>query len=340
MDNGLVVLKLQELGLKVTHNNLKTNRWTDVKHLDGHTYGYIINTNKNICSWTRRGTDEKGCFVLDAKPFTLPYKSFKQQLHQEHKKEQQAYFDKATDLAKYYFGLQDVGSSTPYLDRKRVRKYNCKSDVEGNVIIPLRILVQDKNGLTNAYIKTIQTIKPDGSKLLAKGGQKKGAMGLLNIAKQLLPKPCNKAKMDEFTGEIIVAEGYATAATIAQLTNYLTIMAIDAGNIKEVVKQVRLAYPKARIIIAADNDLKLKETSKDSNQWVWSNVGVEAAVSCQIDYMCEVVIPDFSYVENMGLKINKKLTDWNDLATESGFSIAAKIFFMQSLVSIEQKVRV
>ena len=117
-------------------------------------------------------------------------------------------------------------------------------------------------------------------------------------------------------------------------------MAIDAGNIKEVVKQVRLAYPKARIIIAADNDLKLKETSKNSNKWVWSNVGVEAAVSCQIDYMCEVVIPDFSYVKNMGLTINKKLTDWNDLATESGFSIAAKIFFMQSLVSIEQKIRV
>ncbi len=324
MNNGFIVLKLQELGLKVEHSNLRINRWTDVKHLDGHTYGYIVNTNKNICSWIRRGTDEKGCFGLDSKPFQISIKSYRQQLRKEYFREQKAYFDKAIDLAKYYFELDDIGTTTPYLEYKKVPKYNCKTDRNGNVIIPLRILVQDKNGHTNAYIKTIQTIRYDGTKLLAKGGQKKGAMGLINFKTSLLPKPENKHRMDTFTGEIVVAEGYATAATIAKLTNYQCVMAADAGNMKVVVKQIRLAYPKARIIIAADNDLKLRETKENSGKWIWSNTGVEAAITVQQEFNCLVAIPEFNDVNS-----KNKLTDWNDLLIHAGTTRTAKMFFKQ-----------
>lgn len=325
MNSGFAVLKLQELGLKV--DKIRVNRWTDVKHYDGHTYGYIINTNKNICSWIRRGTDEKGSFGLDEKPFNIPYKTLKYQMIQEKHKEQKEYFNKAADLAKYYFNLEDIGTSTPYLTKKKVGKYGCKTDKDGNIVIPLRILVRSNDGYTNAYIKTIQTIKPDGTKLLSAGGQKKGAMGLINFKKGLIPRPENKEHMDKFTGEIVIAEGYATAATIAKLTNYPCVMAIDAGNMLEVAKQIILAYPKARIIIAADNDLKLRETIKGNNKWVWSNTGVEAAINVQQNLNCYIAIPDFNYVKNIRLTDNEKLTDWNDFINKVGTSITTKIFF-------------
>lgn len=324
MDNGLIVLRLQEIGLQVTHSNLRLNRWTDVKHFDGHTYGYIVNIHKNICSWIRRGTDEKGCFSLDSKPFSIPYKTFTKELQQEKRKEQKAYFDKATDLAAQYFDLVDIGTTTPYLEKKRVQKFNCKTDRNGDVIIPLRILVRDKIGYTNSYIKTLQTIKYDGTKLLSKGGQKKGAMGLLNFPKSLLPKPDNKNKMDNFNGDIIIAEGYATAATLAQLTGYLSVMAIDAGNFNPVVQQIRLAYPKARIIISADNDIKLKESTPNSSKWVWSNTGVEAAISTQQSVECNIALPDFR-----GIKSTDKLTDWNDYFIKFGKLETIKHFFSQ-----------
>lgn len=322
MHNGLVVLKLQEIGLQVTHANLKLNRWTDIKHIDGHTYGYIVNVNKNICSWIRRGTDEKGCFNLSSYPFSISRKNFISQLRQASRKAQEEYFNKATDLAKYYFELDDIGVTTPYLDKKKVKKFNCKTDSNGNIIIPLRILVRDKLGLTNSYIKTLQTIRYDGTKLLSKGGQKIGAMGLLNIPKSLLPKPENRNRMESFKGDIIIAEGYATAATLAQLTNQISIMAVDAGNIKNVITQVRLAYPKARIIIAADNDIKLKEDIQ-KGKFVWSNTGVEAALNIQNEINCNIAIPNFEELNA------DKLTDWNDYFIKFGRLATIKHFFSQ-----------
>lgn len=324
MDNNFIIYKLQEIGLKVTQANLKLNRWTDVKHVDGHTYGYIVNTTKNICNWLRRGTDEKGYFFLSDKPqplFNLSNKDFRKQLFAEEVKTKKAYFDKATDLAKYYFELTDFASSSPYLDKKHVAKYNCKIDKNMDVIIPLRILLRDIEGNTRSFIKTIQTIKPNGTKLLAKGGQKKGAMSFINFKASLLPAPKNKSKMDDFSSYIVIAEGYATAATIAKLTGYMCVMAVDAGNLLEVTRQIKLSYPKAKIVIAADNDLKLKETQKDSGKWLWSNTGVEAAISCQNEVDCQIVIPFFD-----GLDPAKNLTDWNDLMFTFGSVNASKQF--------------
>lgn len=326
MDNGLIILKLQELGLKVTHANLKLNRWTDVKHLDGHTYGYIVNVDKNICNWLRRGTEEKGFFVLSDNTKLKPFfprsnKELIKQLREDKHKENKAYFDKAHDLAKFYFELEDIGTSTPYLDVKQVLKYNCKIDKHSNLIIPLRILVRDANGNTNSYIKTIQTIKPDGTKLLAKGGQKKGAMSFINFKSSLLPSPKNKSNMDSYTGSIVIAEGYATAATIAKLSNLMCVMAVDAGNLKDVALQIRLCYPKAKIVIAADNDLKLRETQKDSGKWLWSNTGVEAAIACQSELDCTIAIPYFDELET-----SKNMTDWNDYMNHFGRINASKQF--------------
>jgi putative DNA primase/helicase len=53
---------------------------------------------------------------------------------------------------------------------------------------------------------------------------------------------------------LMIAEGYATAATVHEATGNRVYVAFDRTNLKAVALTVRKLHPKARIIIAADND--------------------------------------------------------------------------------------
>jgi putative DNA primase/helicase len=338
MDTPKIIDNLQAIGLKVTLANLRINRWTDVKHLDGHTYGYFVNTTINICSWLRRGTDIKGSFKLDT---TLKLNNYqiKKQVIQKEIEEKQAYFKKSLELATAYFAIEDTTKKCDYLERKKVNKLGCKIDSTGALVIPLRLILHGDNGVCKSYIRTIQTIENDGLKKFAFGGQKKGTMHLLNFPKKLLPSPENYENMQKYGGRILISEGYATAATMAMATGEYSIMAVDAGNLIEVVKSIFRSYPNAKIIICADNDLKLKETSKNSGKFIWSNTGVEAAIRCQDEYDVGIAIPDFSYLQNK-VSADKLacLTDWNDLANAGGYSLVTSSFLKQVLKPIRLEV--
>jgi phage/plasmid primase-like uncharacterized protein len=126
---------------------------------------------------------------------------------------------------------------------------------------------------------------------------------------------------------------------MAMATGEYSIMAVDAGNLIEVVKSIFRSYPNAKIIICADNDLKLKETSKNSGKFIWSNTGVEAAIRCQDEYDVGIAIPDFSYLQNK-VSADKLacLTDWNDLANAGGYSLVTSSFLKQVLKPIRLEV--
>ena len=53
---------------------------------------------------------------------------------------------------------------------------------------------------------------------------------------------------------IVIAEGYATARSIAESITYCVIAAMSACNLKNVVEKISEQLPDSRIIIAADND--------------------------------------------------------------------------------------
>ena len=62
---------------------------------------------------------------------------------------------------------------------------------------------------------------------------------------------------DMSAGTFIIAEGFATGATIHEATGYPVVVAFDCGRLATVGKAVRAKHPKATIVIAADDDAHL-----------------------------------------------------------------------------------
>ncbi|MGX6610832.1 DUF927 domain-containing protein [Enterobacter kobei] len=144
-----------------------------------------------------------------------------------------------TELARHLKSLP-MAAQHPYLLKKQVSDNGLLMDGSA-LIIPIHYYGGE---FVNA-----QRIWPDGSKRFFKDCGKKGA--------------CHVIQGDDTT--ILIAEGYATAASCFDATGYKSVMAIDCGNIYSVAESVR-SHTKAPIVIIADND-KYKE----------KNAGVEAA---------------------------------------------------------------
>ena len=93
--------------------------------------------------------------------------------------------------------------------------------------------------------RNIQRIYPDGSKFFLKGGEVKGNFAL-----------CGKLFS---TGKLFICEGYATAATIHDITGECAAAAMNANNLMAVALKIATHAPaEIEIIIAADNDHKTK----------------------------------------------------------------------------------
>ena len=55
-----------------------------------------------------------------------------------------------------------------------------------------------------------------------------------------------------------MCEGYATGATLHQLTGQCVVIAFDAGNLTPVGQAIRTRYPESELVFAADNDVGVK----------------------------------------------------------------------------------
>lgn len=178
---------------------------------------------------------------------------------------------KAANTATQIWESATAASEHDYLKTKGVQPHGLKvctahtSNIQqGALIVPLY-----KNG----QLVTVQGIDADGGKQLLKGGEAKGACFVIDGATPA-----------------IVCEGYATAASVHEITGRKVYVAISAGNIKEVVK----ACPDIDLV-AADNDQ--------------SNVGENAAKATGLAYA-----------------MPPEAGDWNDYAQKHGLEAARAAF--------------
>ncbi|MCA0944525.1 AAA family ATPase [Salipiger pacificus] len=135
-----------------------------------------------------------------------------------------------------------------------------------------------------------QAIGPDGTKRFVKGAAKQGSHYWIE---------------GDLKDVVFVAEGFATAATIREVTGRSCVVAWDAGNLPTVAAIVR-QQTDAKMVIAADMD-----------QWKpdKGNAGLrKAREAADAAGNAIVAVPQFALIGN-------RPTDWNDLAQNEGLDV-------------------
>lgn len=71
--------------------------------------------------------------------------------------------------------------------------------------------------------------------------------------------------MGKKSDKILIAEGFATAATLHECTGLQCFVAFDAGNLTPVARVVRSKRPLADIVICGDSDISFKGQEAANN---------------------------------------------------------------------------
>lgn len=244
--------------------------------------GWIRNwrTGEHI-TWcfNRDRLDDEGKSYFDNKKYEEAIKKAKeiQENALEIIKQQQL---KAADLANTHFSaMPPAPDDFPYLKRKNVPCYGLRwrPDLK-RLAVPLRNITGN--------IQSVQWIHEDGTKRFFEGTSTKAAFFSIGI---------DLLSYEQYENiPILIGEGYATMATVFELTGYPCVAAMTCGNLEAVAEAVKGKYTKQPIIFLADND-HLTE----------GNPGISHAVKANEKLKLNGVIsPKFKKTE--------KGSDWND----------------------------
>lgn len=167
------------------------------------------------------------------------------------------------------------GEGNPYLLRKNVAPYGTRCEGD-NLLVP----IYDRHGL----IMSLQSIAPDGSKLFHAGAPVRGGAFTLG---------------DATDGPLVIAEGFATGATIQAATGFQVIVGFSKGALVSTAAAARRRFPDRLLIVAADSN------------------GVEAAAEAAENVDGKLVEPDLRGAEG---------SDFNDQAGHYGLEDVAQTF--------------
>jgi len=176
----------------------------------------------------------------------------------------------AAEVAATMWAMATEGAH-PYLERKKIQAHGCRV-LRNLLLVPF----YDSSG----KLTTVQMIYPgkSGHKMLLTKGRIKGC--------------CSPIQGSET--RIYICEGFATGATIHELTGCKVLVAYSTSNLLHVAKEAKDKWPEATIVIAADNDHATP-----------GNPGIKAATAAANAIGAEVAIPECP-----------PGTDFNDMAVE------------------------
>lgn len=164
---------------------------------------------------------------------------------------------------------------------------------KGDMLIP--IISLDKKFMS------YQRIRKNGTKLLCADGVKSGGFYPIGAWNSTMR-------------QVILAEGYATGATLYESTGITVMVCFDVGNVTTLAKMLKEKFPELDVIIATDFDL-------EKNQ-----AGLLTALRINQELGYKVVFP-IAVVDG---------SDWNDLQHESDQDFVHSHFFEQ-LADIEKR---
>ena len=136
-------------------------------------------------------------------------------------------------------------------------------------------------------------------------------------------------------GVLLVAEGYATAASLHEATGLPVAVAFDAGNLAPVAAQLHKRYKLAKVLICADDDTTQKCQECKARVWLpdgntcaacgkehrAANAGMSCASTAAMQVGGAWVAPAFADEparRALWLEQGRKLNDFNDLHAAEG----------------------
>lgn len=168
-----------------------------------------------------------------------------------------------------------------YLARKGVPAVGVRQ-MDDALIVP--IYGEDK------ALVGLQFIRPDGQKRFITGTRKAGSWCVLK--QEGIPP----ADWDA----ILIAEGWATAASLHTATGKPVFIAFDCGNLSAVARYIRREFPSARLLFCADDDAHGK--------------GLHHAQQAARQTNGMAIIPQWGGIDMS----HERLTDFNDLHRAAG----------------------
>jgi putative DNA primase/helicase len=127
-----------------------------------------------------------------------------------------------------------------YLEKKEIGAHGTRSTPDGTLVVPM----MDRGG----QVHGLQFIGPKVRAKLKNTDKQFWPYGMNPIGRHLILDP------DRDPWLILIAEGYATAATLRDCTPYYAVDAFTAGNLLPVAQELRKRYRQAKILFCADDD--------------------------------------------------------------------------------------
>ena len=209
-----------------------------VGHLDGHPAGYIKNNRTGVdMKWKSKGysldPEEKAKLQAEAATKLAARAAEQDRLHEA----------TAQRIDRQAQSLVPISEPTPYLRDKGIQAHaGIMTDNEGQkTYIP----AFDADGKQ----WTMQYIQEDGTKRFAKDSRKEGCFHPVGGMDALAAAPA-----------LVIAEGYATATTVAEALGHATVAAFDSGNLPAVAQALHAKFPDKPVVIAGDDDRALQLT--------------------------------------------------------------------------------
>jgi putative DNA primase/helicase len=254
-----------------------------VAHDDGVPNGYAENNRtKEVVRWKATGQhlsrEAKAGLAAQAEQKRYVRKQAEQEMHEA----------TAERLMEELRSNNSGMSQTAYHRAKRIEATPGAPERNGDVLVP----GYDVEG----KLWTVQYIREDGTKRFAKNSRKHGCFHV--IGAQNGPAAIQKIAMSPV---VVIAEGYATAVTLAKYGKVPTLAAYDSGNLLSVATSLHQRYPDKPIIIAGDDDHRAE-----------NNSGREKALAAAQAVAGVAIFPNFSAEQRA-----RGLTDFNDLAVQN-----------------------
>ena len=228
LDNGIAppeTILLDGVLHRFKDESGKLNCWYTA-HVDGRAAGTVGNWKTGLkINWKAEGNYPK---LTDSQRLDFQIAKDCQELVR--KSEEKERHQEAAAKASYIWSRATHTVTHPYLTKKGIQAH-CARLYKDSLVIP----IWNKNVLAS-----LQFIDNDGNKKMLTGGKLKGSS--CNIGQYQSGNP------------VLIAEGFATGASLFESTGYLTVIAFSAGNLKQVAIDTRSLYPNNEIIVCGDND--------------------------------------------------------------------------------------